>query len=205
MMRGTMLPSAYRAQTAQAAEIAGVGYEGLRGWLKRGFMRTTGPVLAKMYARDTPAELTDTKRWKWSEFGFADLCAFRLLRVLLDAGLPWDAASGIASANNLWQLQMDAQREDEKRAEEPRPDTETLGIPMLLAVHRLKAANPDGDTYHWCLYTKAQLADDLARDIVTAQHMTLVDLRDLRGEVVARIETLTGTSGLPGGIAHAPA
>src|ERR1700691_6266358 len=90
-----------RVKTAQAAEVAGVGYEGFRSWLKRGLLKDTG-TLQKFYAADAPAEVADAKRWRWSAFGFADLCSFRLTKILLDAGISWEVVNGVASDETLW-------------------------------------------------------------------------------------------------------
>ena len=185
-----MLPSQVRAKTAQAAEIAGIGYEGFRSWLKRGLLKTTGPLMPKSYAAHVPAEVTDSKRWQWSEFGFADLCAFRLVRVLLDAGLPWETASDIASANIIWELQREAQKDEDEPLDIFGKDKSSPTRATLLAIHRLKEQNEVGSMYYWCVYKDYELMDDIRRDIVTTEHMTLVDLENLRREVVSSIMAL---------------
>lgn len=91
-----------RLKTAQAAEVAGVGYEGFRSWLKRGLLKDTG-MMAQFYAPDAPAAVADAKRWRWSAFGFADLCCFRLTKLLVDAGLPWELVNSVVSENQVWQ------------------------------------------------------------------------------------------------------
>lgn len=147
-------------KTAQAAEIAGVGYEGFRSWLKRGLLKETG-TLPKFYAAHAPAEIADAKRWRWSAFGFADLCSFRLTKLMLDAGLPWDTASSVASDEELWRS------------------------------HRSGACNvrylaifPKANQF--TLYSPETLAADLANGAVRHDWMTLFDLHQLRESVAFR-------------------
>lgn len=82
--------------TAQAAEIVGIGYEGLRTYLKRGLLGSSG-ILAPLVSRDTPAPDLSRARAKWTRFSFTDLCMMRLAKQLMDSGLPFDAANGIVS------------------------------------------------------------------------------------------------------------
>jgi hypothetical protein len=150
-------------KTAQAAEVAGVGYEGFRSWLKRGLLKSAG-ILPKFYAADVPAEVVDAKRWRWSSFGFADLCSFRLAKMLFDAGLPWATVDVIVSG--LWQSHW--HRDSAAR---------------YLAVF---AKTPE-----WRLYSGQTLAADLDSEIVRPEWMTLIDLHDLRNSVTNRTRAVT--------------
>ena len=150
-----------RLKTAQAAEVAGVGYEGFRSWLKRGLLKDTG-MMAQFYAPDAPAEVADAKRWRWSAFGFADLCCFRLTKLLVDAGLPWEMVNSVVSENQVWQSH---------RYQGPEKH--------YLAIFPASA--------QWTLYSAEMLAEDLKNGIVKGNLMTLVDLHDLRQRVVLRI------------------
>lgn len=87
--------------TARAAEIVGLGYEGLRSYLKRGLGGRVGmmPGFHKPGAatRDDPSP-----RAKWTRFNVSDLCLFRLAKLLIDAGLTFEAANSVVSRNDLW-------------------------------------------------------------------------------------------------------
>ena len=146
-------------KTAQAAEIAGVGYEGFRSWLKRGLLKSTG-TLPKFYASSAPAEEADAKRWRWSAFGFADLCSFRLTKLMLDAGLPWDMVCTIASDETLWR---------------------THRSPGDI---RYVAAFPKSDQYTF--YTLESLTADLTAETVRRDWMSLFDLHEIRKSVEFR-------------------
>ena len=146
-------------KTAQAAEIAGVGYEGFRSWLKRGLLKSTG-TLPKFYASSAPAEEADAKRWRWSAFGFADLCSFRLTKLMLDAGLPWDMVCTIASDETLWR-------------------THRADVSI-----RYVAAFPKSDQY--TLYTLDSLTADIASATVKHDWMSLFDLHEIRKSVEFR-------------------
>jgi len=87
--------------TARAAEIVGIGYEGLRSQLKRGLLKNVG-TLPPFSAPDTPAEELYAKRWRWSKFGVPDLCLMRVAKVLTDAGCSFEMANDIASRDELW-------------------------------------------------------------------------------------------------------
>lgn len=87
--------------TARAAEIVGIGYEGLRSQLKRGLLKNVG-VMVPFYGRDTEAEVLYAKRWRWSKFGVTDLCLMRVAKLLMDAGCSFDVANDIASSEELW-------------------------------------------------------------------------------------------------------
>jgi hypothetical protein len=149
-----------RVKTAQAALVAGVGYEGFRTWLKRGLLKETG-TLPKFCAQHAEAQLADSKRWRWSSFGFADLCSFRLTKVMLDSGLPWEIVNSIVSDPGLWQ----SHRQNDANS-------------RYLAVFE--------HTLQWTLYSGDTLASDLNRGIVKVEWMTLFDLQNLRQDVVLR-------------------
>jgi hypothetical protein len=145
-------------RTAQAAEVAGVGYEGLRSWLKRGLLKDAGAI-GKFYGRDTPAEVTDLKRWRWSSFGFSDLCSFRLAKLMFDAGLTWEAVEPIVG--DLW-----------RSHDVDSPETRFLAV--------FARSN------EYTLYSKNTLAADVATDIIKAEWLTLIDLHELREDVMIR-------------------
>jgi hypothetical protein len=148
-------------KTAQAADVAGVGYEGFRTWLKRGLLKDTG-ILPKFYAADAPAEISDAKRWRWSAFGFADLCSFRLTKRLLDAGLSWEVVNSVVSDLDLWRSHLSDHQADKH----------------FLAVFP--------ETLQYTLYSAETLADDLNNGIVKSRWMTLIDLGELRQGVIFR-------------------
>lgn len=82
--------------TATAAKIVGIGYEGLRSYLKRGLLGSSG-LMPPFVGRDTPAPDLSNVRAKWRRFGVVDLCLMRLAKLLMDAGLDFAAANAIAS------------------------------------------------------------------------------------------------------------
>jgi hypothetical protein len=147
-------------KTAQAAEVAGIGYEGFRTWLKRGLLKDTG-LMTKFYAPDAPAELADAKRWRWAAFGYADLCSFRLAKNLLDAGLLWETVNPIVSNYSLW-----------KSHQETDPDNRYLVIYA-------------GAT-EWCTYTSDELVAELDSETRRPDWAILIDLKKLRKDVVLR-------------------
>lgn len=67
--------------TSRAAEIVGIGYEGLRSHLKRGLLG--------------PSERT------WKRFTFSDLCVARLAKLMLDIGLSFEMVKEIAAFPDL--------------------------------------------------------------------------------------------------------
>ncbi|WP_159070506.1 hypothetical protein [Achromobacter xylosoxidans] len=88
--------NAQSVTTATAAKIVGVGYEGLRSYLKRGLLGSSG-LMPPFVGRDVEAPDLSSARAKWRRFGPVDLCLMRLAKLLMDAGLPFGAANGIAS------------------------------------------------------------------------------------------------------------
>ncbi|MFT8346571.1 hypothetical protein [Gluconobacter oxydans] len=99
-----------KIKTAQAAAVVGISYEGFRTWLKKGLLKSTGR-LPEFSAPEVPAKIADAKRWKWSEFGFADLCSLRIAKLLLDAGRPWNDVVAIASSEELWRSHRSPEEE----------------------------------------------------------------------------------------------
>lgn len=65
-------------RTREAAAIIGIGYEGLRSYLKRGLLG---------------APMSDPdRRWRWAAFTRHHLCRARLAKVLMDAGISFERA-----------------------------------------------------------------------------------------------------------------
>ncbi len=86
--------------TARAAAIVGVGYEGLRSYLKRGLLGSVG-LMAPFVSRDAPAPDRSAVRASWSRFGAADLCLMRLAKILIDLGLSFEQANSVVSNDSL--------------------------------------------------------------------------------------------------------
>lgn len=86
--------------TAKAAEIIGIGYEGLRSYLKRGLLGRSG-VLPPLVSSDSPAPDLTNIRSTWKRFGFTDLCLMRLAKQLIDLGLNFDQANTVVSHEEL--------------------------------------------------------------------------------------------------------
>ncbi len=86
--------------TAKAAEIVSIGYEGLRSYLKRGLLGSSG-LMAPFVHRDSPAPDLSQVRAKWKRFGLVDLCLMRLAKQLIDLGLSFEQANGIASRDDV--------------------------------------------------------------------------------------------------------
>ena len=150
-----------QVKTREAAEIAGVGYEGFRSWLKRGMMKATG-TLPKFYASHVAAEEADAKRWQWAAFGFSDLCCFRLAKILFDAGLPWKTVNPIVSNDALWHSHH-------------QEGTQLRYVVVF------------DDGMQWTPYTTEELAADLTFDVLAkCERMTIVNLDHLRRDVLAR-------------------
>ncbi len=95
--------------TARAAEIVVIGYEGLRSYLKRGLLGSSG-VMAPFVHRDAPAPDFGRIRAKWKRFGIVDLCLMRLAKQLIDLGLSFEQANGIASSEDVRQAFSDRRR-----------------------------------------------------------------------------------------------
>lgn len=98
--------------TARAAEIVGIGYEGLRSQLKRGLLKNVG-TLAPFYGPKAEAKALYAKRWTWSKFSVPDLCLMRLAKILMDAGCSFEVANDIASSEELWRWFAHAEIGDE--------------------------------------------------------------------------------------------
>lgn len=86
--------------TARAAEIVAIGYEGLRSYLKRGLLGSSG-LMAPFVHPDSPAPDLSRVRAKWKRFGVVDLCLMRLAKQLIDLGLSFEQANGIASRDEV--------------------------------------------------------------------------------------------------------
>jgi hypothetical protein len=86
--------------TARAAQIVGIGYEGLRSQLKRGLLGNVG-TLPPFYGPGAKVQVLYTKRWTWKKFSLADLCNMRIAKMLMDAGLSFDRANDIASNEEM--------------------------------------------------------------------------------------------------------
>jgi len=86
--------------TAKAAEIVDIGYEGLRSYLKRGLLSSSGLIAPFVHPR-SPAPDLSSVRAKWKRFGVVDLCLMRLAKQLIDLGLSFEQANGIASRDDV--------------------------------------------------------------------------------------------------------
>ena len=142
------------------AANAGVGYEGFRSWLKRGLLKQTG-TLATVYAPKVEAEVADAKRWRWAAFGYADLCSFRLAKLMLDTGLSWEMVCTVVGDEALWRSHHSGAKD-----------------------MRYLAVFPKSDEYTF--YSVQSLAADLAAEAIRHDWMTLFDLGELRRSVVFR-------------------
>lgn len=160
-----------RVTTKRAAEIAGMGYEGLRTCLKRGLLKHTG-MLLPFVERGKPAPELDAKRWTWKEFHIADVCLYRLAKILMDAGLSFEQARDIANREDLWQFFWG-----------------NYFIEGPVAIRYLFFSMTDIPS--WCLYTRERLLAELGSDVlsVNAGHI-LVDL-------IAVHEAVGGAMSLP--------
>ncbi|WP_355584988.1 hypothetical protein [Xanthomonas cannabis] len=97
------LPMDTTVTTARAAEVVGIGYEGLRSYLKRGLLGRSG-VMPPFVGRDTPAPDLSAVRSTWKRFGFTDLCLMRLAKQLIGMGLTFDQANSIVSREDMRRL-----------------------------------------------------------------------------------------------------
>ncbi|AZR35904.1 hypothetical protein ABFU18_12860 [Xanthomonas campestris pv. campestris] len=89
--------------TARAAEILGIGYEGLRSYLKRGLLGSSG-VMLPFVGRDAPAPDLSAVRATWKRFGFTDLCLMRLAKQLIGMGLTFEQANSLISREEMRRL-----------------------------------------------------------------------------------------------------
>ena len=83
--------------------VVGIGDEGLRSYLKRGLLGTSGLLAPFVHSR-SPAPDPSAVCATWRRFGIVDLCLMRLAKQLLDAGLDFDAANSIVSHAELRRL-----------------------------------------------------------------------------------------------------
>lgn len=149
--------------TARAAEIVGIGYEGLRSQLKRGLLKNVG-TLPPFYGADASAEEYYAKRWRWSKFGISDLCLMRVAKILMDAGCAFEMANDIASSEELWRWFCHADRDSE------------LYLAVLPAAHS------------YCLYGPRDY-DLITQDFVGYnQGIILLSLGGIFGEVAKAAE-----------------
>ncbi|MRF50185.1 hypothetical protein GIJ70_06025 [Stenotrophomonas sp. MY15] len=86
--------------TSRAAAIIGIGYEGLRSYLKRGLLGRSG-LIPPLVSKDSPAPDQSAARASWKRFGFTDLCLMRLAKQLIDMGLSFDQANSIVSNEEM--------------------------------------------------------------------------------------------------------
>ncbi|WP_369969254.1 hypothetical protein AB8E26_01410 [Stenotrophomonas rhizophila] len=86
--------------TSRAAAIIGIGYEGLRSYLKRGLLGKSG-LMPPLVSKDSPAPDQSAVRASWKRFGFTDLCLMRLAKQLVDMGLSFDQANSIVSNEEM--------------------------------------------------------------------------------------------------------
>ena len=87
--------------TARAAEIVGLGYEGLRSYLKRGLGGRTG-MLPGFHQPGADTHDDPISRAKWMRFSFPSLCMFRTAKLLIDAGFSFEQANGVVSQHDIW-------------------------------------------------------------------------------------------------------
>jgi hypothetical protein len=171
-----MFPSEMRFRTGRAALIAGYkGAEGLRTQLKAGgLLRGTG-----MPQRENDGD-RDARRWTWAEFTFTDVCAFRLAKVLMDAGLDGDTAREIASTEDVWQHQLFAQM-----VEENRPNLHGEGPAERFVLVAMGEAQRGP---RWGCVEREELVRTLAgRGAIYSTAYLIVDLGALRREVLNRL------------------
>ena len=158
-------------RTAQAAFVAGMSYDGFRTWMKRGWLRKP----------DSPDRLVEGSR-RWAEFTFPELCASRLLRVLLQTGMPFEEAVDVASVEKLVASKIfETFVEDARRFERE--------VRRYLVVHRLKVVEEHQPCFEWKYLTVQDVEDTIALEIRYAQHTTLVDVVCLKAEATALMRT----------------
>lgn len=87
--------------TTRAAEIVGIGYEGLRSYLKRGLLGRVG-LLPGFHAPGADTNDRPTPRAGWTRYAFTDLCLMRVAKMLIDAGFSFESANAVVSRHDLW-------------------------------------------------------------------------------------------------------
>lgn len=87
--------------TARAAEIVGIGYEGLRSYLKRGLGGRVG-MLPGFHKPGADTHDDPIPRAKWKRFSVPNLCLFRMAKILIDAGFTFEAANAVVSYHDRW-------------------------------------------------------------------------------------------------------
>lgn len=167
-----MLIDLPQVTTARAAHIVGIGYEGLRNYLKAGLLGRVG-MLAPFYAADAEAKFDPAPRARWTRFGYADLCLMRTFKLLLDHGFSFKTADSIVTAagrESLWSL----------LAHDTEPTTRFL-----------LAWAPYGDNVIYDAASLHHLPNDLLR--LGSEHpYTLVDLKAVQAHVVAQLSETGG-------------
>lgn len=155
-----MLADLPSVTTARAAEIVGIGYEGLRSYLKRGLLERVG-MLPGFCGPFSPSPDDPAPRAKWKRFCATDLCLMRAAKMLMDRGFSFATANMIVSNDRLWHILVND--------EEP-TDRWLLVWP------------PYGDNI---LYDADQL-HLLSTDLATVKDIaTLVNLGDIQRHVLA--------------------
>lgn len=155
-----MLSDLPSVTTARAAEIVGIGYEGLRSYLKRELLGRVG-MLPRFYASNTEASDPPAPRAGWTRYGFADLCLMRVAKILIDAGFSFESANAVVSQHQLWS----------PLAHDKEPTTRFLLVWPPYADHVIYSRD-----------TLKHLADDVEK--VSAQGaFTLVNLGDVQRHV----------------------
>jgi len=86
--------------TSVAAKIVGIGYEGLRSYLKRGLLGRSG-VMIPLVGMSASAPDINSVRATWKRFGFTDLCLMHLAKQLIEMGLTFDQANSIVSREDM--------------------------------------------------------------------------------------------------------
>lgn len=86
--------------TSVAAKIVGIGYEGLRSYLKRGLLGRSG-IMIPLVGKGASAPDVSSVRATWKRFGFTDLCLMHLAKQLIEMGLTFDQANSIVSKEDL--------------------------------------------------------------------------------------------------------
>lgn len=96
-----MLTDLQAVTTTRAAEIVGIGYEGLRSYLKRGLLGRVG-LLPGFHAPGAETSDQPAPRAGWTRYGFTDLCLMRVAKMLIDAGFSFESANSVVSQHQLW-------------------------------------------------------------------------------------------------------
>jgi hypothetical protein len=178
-----MRPSEFTARPREAAQIAGwKGAAGLQTQLKQGLLQGVG------LPDDPEAEIpaNHAKRWKWSNFTLTDICGFRLVKILMDAGIDAKTAREIASAERVWSHQYWAQQIDEG-AIEPVGDA-GADLFIVVAAHRESVCAAE----RYAVLSTDRFIEELSlrqRGPFASLALTVISLDAVRRDVVRRIES----------------